>query len=259
MRWYKIKALMFRDMKIFSRSKWRFMEFFYFPVTTIIIWGLFAIFAREFSAEAGLMVLAVNVFWSFSYLAQSTTNMQINEDHWSGSFRQVMSSGFTEFEYIFARIITSTVVSVIVMAVMLVVSYFFGLTIVFEKGWEVLVLSGITLFGSVALSILVAALIIFLGREYSFLAWTILQVFVLLSAPLYPLDILPEALQYVAYAMPFTSIFVGVRDLINTGSVSPSVYFSGIGVILVYFVVSIPLYYYSFRRAQRNGMLARMF
>jgi ABC-2 type transport system permease protein len=250
---------MFRDMKIFTRSKWRFVQFFYFPVTTVIIWGLFAIFARSFSPEAGLMVLAVNIFWSFSYLAQSTTNMQINEDHWSGSFRQVMSSGFTEFEYIFARIITSSLVSVLIMLVMLSISMLFGLTMLAEHGWLVFVLSSISLLGSVALSIIVAALILLFGREYSFLAWTILQVFILLSAPLYPLEILPDALKYIALVMPFTNIFAGVRELISTGGISPSLLANGFGVALVYLAVSIPLYYYSFRRAQMNGMLARMY
>jgi len=259
MRVYKIRSLMFRDFRIFMRSKWRFIQFFYFPITTVIIWGLFAIFARNFSPEAGLMVLAVNVFWSFSYLAQSTTNMQINEDHWSGSFRQVMSSGFTEFEYIFARIITSTLIAVIVMILMLLTALAFGLTILFEQGWLVFLLSSITLLGSIALSIIVAAMVIFFGREYSFFAWTVLQVFILLSAPLYPIEILPEVLQYVAYVMPFTNVFVGVRELITTGGISSLVLISGLGIVLVYLIVSIPLYYFAFRRAKRNGMLARMF
>lgn len=259
MRRHKISALMFRDYKIFSRSKWRFVQLFYFPLSTVIIWGLFALFAQTFSAEAGLMVLAVNVFWSFSYLAQSTTNMQMNEDHWSGSFHQVMSSGFTEFEYLFARVITSTVSSVIVMVFMIATALAFGLWIFIEQWGLVVVLSGISLLGSIALSIIVAGLIMLFGREYSFLAWTILQIFILLSAPLYPIEILPEAFQTVAHAMPFTPVFEGVRELIPTGTISADVLFRGISSVLVYLVISLPLYYYAFKRARKNGMLARMY
>ncbi|MBC7189072.1 hypothetical protein H5U35_02495, partial [Candidatus Aerophobetes bacterium] len=97
MRWYKISALIFRDFVIFTRSQWRLVEFFYFPITTVIIWGFFALFAREFAKEAGLMILLVSVFWSYSYICQSTINLQMNEDIWSGSLKQVLSSGISEF------------------------------------------------------------------------------------------------------------------------------------------------------------------
>jgi len=259
MRWYKIRALMFRDFLILVKSKFRLVELFYFPITTIIIWGLFAVFTRDFSAETGLMVLAVNVFWSFCHLAQLTINLQINQDFWSGSFRQVMSSGFTRFEYIFARIISSAIASAGIMLVMLLTATLFGLGMFFEQPILTLALSSLSLLGSIALSVIVAALIITLGREYAFLAWTLLQGFVLLSAPLYPLEILPEAFQYIAHAMPFTNIFIGVRSMVSTGTVAPEVLANGFWVILAYLAVSIPIYYYSFKRSKANGTLARMY
>lgn len=259
MRMYKIRALMFRDKQIFMRSKWRFVQFFYFPVTTVIIWGLFAIFSRDFSPEAGLMVLAVNVFWSFSYLAQSTTNMAINEDQWSGSFKQVMASGFSAFEYVVARIVMSTIVAILVMVLMLAVAGLFGLTVLFEKGIFTFALSVLSLGGSIALSFFVAALILLWGREYSFLAWTVLQIFILLSAPVYPVDILPAPMQTIAHVMPFTNVFTGVRALISTGAIPSSLLVNGGVIILIYLLLSIPLYHFSFKRARMNGMLARMY
>lgn len=259
MRAHKLLALMYRDTRIFMRSKWRFVQFFYFPITTVIIWGLFAIFAQTFSPEAGLMVLAVNVFWSFSYLAQSTTNMQINEDHWSGSFRQVMSSGFGTFEYIVARVATSTVIAVFVMILMLLTAVLFGLEMFLFQPDIVIILSVMSLIGSIALSFFVAGLLLLFGREYSFLAWTILQLFILLSAPLYPIDILPEALKYIAFAMPYTNVFIGVREFISVGALSSGVLFWGFSIALIYLVFSIPFYRYAFNVAKKNGMLARMF
>jgi len=258
MRWYKLKALMKRDFQISVRAKWRFAELFYFPLSTVIIWGLFAVFTRDFSASTGLMVLAINVFWSFSYLSQSNTNMLMNQDHWSGSLKQVLASGISEFEYISARIISSTIMALIVMIVMLFVSLGFGLGIFFEQPGITMALIGVTLFGSIAMSIIVAALIMYLGREYSFLAWTLLQIFILLSAPLYPLTILPEVLQTVALAMPYTQVFLGVRMLIDVGTVPVYVFVNGILVVFVYLILSIPIYYLSFRRARKNGMLVDM-
>ncbi|MBI4020749.1 MAG: ABC transporter permease [Candidatus Aenigmarchaeota archaeon] len=259
MRGYKIRALMFRDARILARSKWRFTEFFYFPVTTVIIWGLFALFSRNFSPEAGLMVLAVNMYWSFTYLAQSTTNMQMNEDQWSGSFHQVMASGFSPFEYLFARILTSTITASGVMAIMLLVSLGFGLTIIVQQPGLVITLAAISLLGSIALSVIVAGLILVLGREYSFLAWTADQIFILLSAPLYPVAILPGFLQAVAMVMPFTFVFEGVRSLVTAGVVAGPVLATALVAVLAYLAGSLPFYAWAFRRAKRNGTLARLF
>lgn len=257
MRWYKVAALIFRDFLIFVRSKWRLVEFFYFPVTTVIIWGLFALYAREFAVEAGLMILMINVFWSFSYICQSTVNLQMNEDIWSGSLKQVLASGISEFEYILARIISSTLISLIIMAIMLGIANYFGFS-VGEKINTLLFLTGITLVGSVALSVIIAAFIIFLGRDYAFLAWTILQLFILLSAPLFPVNILPPLLQFIALVMPFTKLFMAIRELINTGSASAPVLLEALGVVLIYLIFSFPLYLLAFRRAKKTGRLVKM-
>jgi len=257
MKWYKVKALIFRDFLIFIRSKWRLVEFFYFPVTTVIIWGLFALYTRKFTAETGLMVLVVNVFWSFSYICQSTVNLQMNEDIWSGSLKQVLASGISEFEYIFSRIISSALISMIVMVIMLFVAGYFGFPVK-DKLPPILFLTGITLLGSVALSVIIAAFIIFLGRDYAFLAWTILQLFILLSAPLFPVEILPPVLQVVAFFMPFTKLFVGIRELTGKGMVSSKTLLESAGVAFIYLCFSFPLYFRAFKRAKLTGRLVKM-
>ena len=96
----KIRALVHRDLLIIRRSKWRLVEIFYFPITTIIIWGFFAIHSKSFYFEAGLLVLIVNIFLNFAFVAQSTVNMQMMQDSWSGSLKQLFLSGVSEVEYV---------------------------------------------------------------------------------------------------------------------------------------------------------------
>jgi ABC-2 type transport system permease protein len=258
MRAYKILALVRRDLIIFTRSKWKLVEFFYFPITTLIIWGLFAFYTRGFALETGLMILGVNVFWSFCYIAQSTTNLQMFEDMSSGSLRHVLASGITEFEYIGARLISSALISVPIFAIMLILVAFFGLTTYLTELPVVLGLACVALLAAMAMSLLIAALIIYLGREYGFLAWIALQLFVLLSAPFYPPDILPTVLRFIALLMPFTYVFAAARALATTGAMGLGLLLTGLVVALAYTALAIPLYHFSFKRARRVGELARM-
>src|SRR3989338_2181146 len=224
MRWYKVKALMVRDFLILRRSKWRFLQLFYFPLTTIIIWGLFALFSKAFALEAGLIVLAINIFWSFSLQSQSGINNMVNEDVWSGSLKQVLTTGISESEYVFARILTSMITSFAILLAMILMSvYWFGLTIITANIPLTLLFTTSTLIASVGLAIVITACFVYLGREYSFLAWTALQMFILLSAPFYPVDIFPEPFKTIAYGMPFTGLFSGIRELITTSTVSNSI------------------------------------
>jgi len=259
MKMYKVFALVYLDFKIFANAKGRLAEFLYFPVTTVILWGLFSKFVENMALEAGLVVFVVNIFWTFAYLAQSTVNMQMNEDSWSGSMKQMMITGLSEFEYLFARVISSTVVSFIVIAIMLGLAYYgFGLTMITTNFQDILMLSLVTLVGSIGLAILVAAIIFFAGIEYAFLGWTANQVFLLLSAPFYPATIYPPVMQPVVWAMPFTAIFENVRFMVTNGATDGALMNLSIITAFAYVLFSLPLYYFVFRYAKTTGRIVRM-
>src|SRR3989344_4237347 len=253
MKFYKIMALIYADMMLLRNSKWRFVEYVYFPVTTIIIWGLFSVYARSFAAEAGVVVLAVNVLWNFGQLAQQHVNMQINEDSWSGSMKQIFVSGVSDMEYITSRIISSILTSLILAAVLVSMSVFFFQMTIFVTQWEIFSLLMLaTLIASIGLAIAVAAMMIAFGREYGFLAWTALQAFVLLSAPFYPVSVYPEILRPLVSVMPFTAIFEAMRATV-AGTVTNSMMVKNFVVALAYLAASLPLYKYIFKKALERG------
>lgn len=256
MRFYKIKAMVYRDFKIFTRVKYKSVEFFYFPMITILIWGLFSIYAREFWLEAGMIVLVINMFWSFAYLAQSEVNILMMEDIWSGSLKQILVSGLTSFEYYFSRLVSVGIITVVVVSLLLLLASFF----VSFPGYGGLVLLIIpAVIASLALSGIIGALIISLGREYGFLAWTSISLLIFLSAPFFPVDYFPGFLQVLAKVMPFTNIFAGARQLMVEGWADKMFIIKSFLVAGIYFLVSWPVYGYAFEKARKSGKLARFF
>jgi ABC-type polysaccharide/polyol phosphate export permease len=259
MRWSNIRALAYRDMKVLLTSKFRLVEIFYFPITTIIIWGFFSIYARGFSLEAGLMVLIVNIFWNFALLTQSSTNLLINEDVWSGSLKHVLLSGISEFEYLISRILSSTVTSLSILAIMFGMGFlWFGMETLAASLGALAFLSVITLVASIGLAIMVAALFIYAGREYGFLAWTFLQLFILFSAPFFAVTVYPEPIRTISTVMPYTRVFEATRSLTTTGVVDGGTLWIGLLIAIIYVIIAIPMYYYAFQRARRTGELVRM-
>ena len=254
MDFHKISALVYRDLLIFRRSKWRIAETIYFPVTAIIIWGFFAVHSKTLYFEAGLIILIVSIFWNFAYVGQSNVNMQMIEDSWSGSLKQLFLSGVSEVDYIFSRLATSTIFSVLVLALLIFITSLFlgGFPVPVDA---VIMLSVLTLITSLSMGVLVMALIITFGKSYSFLGWTALQAFVLLSAPFFPRDVFPGFLRYVSNVMPFTNIFQAARD-VSAGN--PVLWQSAIIVTACYAIFVWPVYLYCFRMARKNGKLVRL-
>lgn len=258
MRWYKISALLWQDLRIIRRTKFRFVELVYLPILTTLIWGFFTLFAREFAAETGIILLVVNIFWSFSYGVQSSVNQSMNMDVWSESLKQLFASGISKFEYLAARVLSSLVSEVCVLAVLLGISAVaFGITAIWGNLALLALLGGSVVLASLGLSFLVAALHFRLGRQYGFLAWTANTLFIFFSAPYFPVSTFPPVLQAVAQVMPYTSVFEAIRLGFSSGAAWDAAV-RALAVGACYFVALIPLYSLSFERARRVGALARM-
>jgi ABC-2 type transport system permease protein len=65
-----------------------------------------------------------------------------------------------------------------------------------------------------AIGIFVAGLLLRNGLGAESMAWTIMFLFLPLTCVYYPVSVLPEWLQYVAWALPPTYVFEGMRALL---------------------------------------------
>ncbi|MDI6721897.1 MAG: ABC transporter permease, partial [Candidatus Aenigmarchaeota archaeon] len=164
-----------------------------------------------------------------------------------------------QFEYLFARILVSILNSLAVLALMLLTAYYlFDMAVISTHFSEIMALSFVTIVGSIGLAVIISAMIIGLGREYAFLSWSAIQLFVFFSLPFIPLTAAPEILRYVAQVMPYTAVFEGTRVLVSTGSLPAGYIYSGLAISIVYVIVSLPFYWHIFERARKNGNLVRL-
>ncbi len=256
MKWHRIAALLYRDWRIFTRLRYKLVEVFYFPLVTVLLWGLFSVYAREYWLEAGMIILVINLFWSFAHLMQSEVNTMMMEDCWSGSLKQLLVSGISGLEYLFARMCSSgmAAVSVTVLLVLLASAF------MDFPSYRLLVALIIPAFiSSMALAGYVGSLIIILGRSYGFLAWSSMTLVVFLSAPFFPPSFFPPGLEQLSYFMPFTAVFAGVRQMMTESTVSSGILLRAYLTAAAYLLFSWPVFAYAFKRARSSGRLARLF
>ena len=117
MRTYKILAMIYRDLLIYRKTKWKLFEFIILPVLGFSIWGLASLYIRDLSIEFSLILIIITILLQFAQTNQSGINSQIMADMWSASFKHIIASGITAREYITARAISASIASSIMTAI----------------------------------------------------------------------------------------------------------------------------------------------
>ncbi len=252
-----ILAVFRNDARVIRRVKWRLLEITFFPVTTILIWGMFALHSRQYAVEAGLIVLIVHLFWSFCQLAQQQANILIMEDLWSLSIKHVLISGVSEFEYMIAKLCMSTTTAVCIGTILMLIASAFGAPLLANIS-VIVAMAGIALLGSIALAVIIAGSVMVMGREYGFLSWSLLQVFIFFSAPFFSPQIFPPYIRWITEFMPFTYVFQGARAFATGAPITGSMLIHALLITAIYFVLAWPYFFWAFRRTRKTGMLARI-
>ncbi len=74
----------------------------------------------------------------------------------------------------------------------------------------------------------------------------------------YPVEILPEIFQTIAFALPLVYIFEETRNILVNGMVNYENITNAIYLNISYLILSIFVFYYSFDKARDKGTLINM-
>ena len=110
------------------------------------------------------------------------------------------------------------------------------------------------LFG-VTLGLFVSSGLLRFGPAFENIAWSSLFLLAPLGCIYYPIEILPDFLQTVAKALPLVHIFEEVRSILVNNTVNYTNIFTAIKLNIIYLIVGIFLFYFSFYQARKKGSL----
>jgi ABC-2 type transport system permease protein len=96
------------------------------------------------------------------------------------------------------------------------------------------------------------------GMGAESLAWTVIFALAPLSCVYYPVTTLPVWLQPVAWCLPSTYVFEGMRAVLFTGAFRMDYFLAAIGLDLVCLAGGAAIFFIAFRDARRRGALLQM-
>jgi len=255
----RVWGLMYRHLALFRHSWPRLVELAYWPVLQMCIWGFTASFlaARSNSpvALAGGALIGGVLLWEVSLRSQMGMSVTFLEEIWSRNLGHVFVSPLRPAELVAALIGMSFVrmmAGVIPAALLAWALYAFNL---FALG-PVLVLFFLNLMvmgWSVALA--VVSLILRHGAGAEALAWSVLFGITPFAAVFYPVSVLPRLLQPVAFVVPASHVFEGMRTALLNGTVAWDQLLWAFGINVVWLVGASLLFSRQFENARVTGAL----
>jgi len=220
-------AIAFSPQRIFAmvlrywyllRSSWpRLFELIYWPAVQMLMWGFLQLYVSEnagFFAKAGGTFIGAVLLWDILFRGQLGFSISFLEEMWARNMGNLMMSPLRPGEFICALMIMSIVRLAIGMVPVTILAIGFFDFNLYSLGFALAVFFMNLILTSWAVGILVSGIVLRNGMGAESMAWTIMFLMLPLTCVYYPVSILPAWLQPVAWMLPPTYVFEGMRALL---------------------------------------------
>jgi len=241
------------------RSSWpRLLDLVYWPAVQMLMWGFLQLYIGQnagFFARAGGMFIGAVLLWDILFRGQLGFSLSFLEEMWSRNLANLMISPLRPAEFIAALIIMSlTRLAISTIPVALLAIAFFGFNL-FGLGLALVAFFVNLLLTSWAIGIFVSGLVMRNGLGAENMAWSIMFIFLPLTCVYYPVDVLPAWLQHVAWALPPTYVFEGMRALLIDHAFRADLMLQALGLNVLFFAAGSAAFLSLLKSARRNGAL----
>jgi ABC-2 type transport system permease protein len=254
----RIGAMILRYWYLLRGSWPRLLELAYWPTVQMLLWGFISSFMATNSswvAQAAGVLIAAVLLWDVLFRGQLGVSISFLEEMWSRNLGHLFVSPLKPSEWVASLMAMSLIRTLIgTLPATLLAIPVFGFS-VFDLGpMLVLFFANLIIMGW-WLGLLIVALILRHGMGAESLAWAAVFLLAPVSAIYYPVSVLPDWLQWVAWFLPSAHVFEGMRALMFDGSLRLDHLAWAAGLNAAYMAASVMVFMYFFDVARQRGAL----
>jgi ABC-2 type transport system permease protein len=257
----RIHAMVLRYTYLVRRSWPRILELVYWPAVQLILWGFITEFFLTNStwlAQASGVLMAAVILWDVLFRGQLGVSLAFFEEMYSRNLGHLFASPLRAVELVGALLLISMIRTLIgVGGAALLAMPMFGFSI-FGLGLPLLAFFFNLLVMGWAMGLLVSGLVLRYGLGAESLAWVAIFAIAPLSGIYYPIAVLPDWLQVVAFALPASHVFEGMRAVMFEEVFRGDLMLQAAALNLLYLVIGIGVFLKAFTSARQQGLLLRV-
>jgi ABC-2 type transport system permease protein len=254
----RIQAMVLRYWYLLMSSWPRLLELIYWPALQIITWGFLQNYIAQndsFFARAGGTLIGAVILWDILFRGQLGFSISFLEEMWARNLGNLMMSPLRPIEFLISLMIMSLVRLAIGVIPMTLLALFFFHFNFFAIGLPLIAFFCNLIFTSWSVGIFVSGLVLRNGLGAESIVWTLMFGLMPLACIYYPVAVLPGWLQVIAWTLPPTYVFEGMRSLLIDHVFRADLMLWSLGINAVLFAASFAIFLALLRSAKHHGSL----
>ena len=266
----RVAAMVARYLYLLRSSWSRIADLVYWPALQMITWGFLQSYlakapqgqaagdvAGHAAVAAGTLIGAI-LLWDILLRGQIGFSVTFLEEMWSRNIGNLLMSPLRPVELLLALMTMSVLrLAVGLVPVSGLAILFFGFNL-WGLGFALAVFFANLIITSWSIGVVVSGLILRNGMGAENVAWTVTFMLLPLCAVYYPVTVLPLWLQPVAWCLPPTYVFEGMRQLLVSHTFSADLMLDAFVLNVVLFTAASVAFLSLLRSARRHGSLLQM-
>ncbi|WP_142850143.1 ABC transporter permease [Telmatospirillum sp. J64-1] len=257
----RVYALVLRHVFVLRGSWPRLVEMAYWPTVQMVMWGFITQFFAGHSdwvAQAAGVLLAAVLLWDVMFRGNLGLSLSFMEEMWSRNLGHLAVSPLRPGEMVVALMTMSllrTTIGLLPAALLAIPLYHYN---IFTLGLPLVAFFGNLLVTGWAVGLAVSAMVLRFGLGAESLAWALIFALAPLSGIYYPIEVLPHWLQPVAWALPASHVFEGMRSVLFGHGFRWDLLFNAVALNALYLGSATILFLWVHHIARKRGLLLNM-
>jgi ABC-2 type transport system permease protein len=255
---HRIGAMILRYWYLMLSSWPRLTELVYWPTLQIVSWGFLQVYISQnagFFARAGGTFIGAIMLWDILFRGQLGFSISFLEEMWARNLGNLMMSPLKPIEFLLALMIMSLIRLAIGVIPMTLIAFFFFHFNLVGLGLPLIAFFCNLIFTSWALGIFVSGLVLRNGLGAESIVWSLMFGILPLVCVYYPVTVLPHWLQAIAWVLPPTYVFEGMRALLIDHTFRADLMAEALAINAVLLVASFAIFMALLKSGRRAGSL----
>jgi len=257
----RVLALVRRHAYLMMKSWPRIVSMAYYPTVTMVLWAFLTLFlapGNGFLRDAPGLFIGAVLLWDVLFRGQLGVSLTFVEEIYSRNLGNLFVSPLTLPEFIAGQLVMSMLRTLIGVGGACAFAWLLFHYSIFSYGLPLIAFFGNLLVFGWAIGLAVSGMILRWGLGAEELAWAAIFLVAPVSGVYYPIGVLPDWLQAIAYALPSAHVFEGMRAVLLDGAFRWNHFFAAAALNIVYLALGAALFALAVRHAREHGALLQM-
>jgi ABC-2 type transport system permease protein len=261
--WHCVNALVLRYTYLHRRSVPRMFELFFWPTMDLLVWGYLTKYLMQVGQQMPgqhvfTWLIGSMIFWDILYRSQQGVSLSFIEDVWTRNLLNVFVAPVRLREFLAATFMVGTIKILFIVTVLTTLSYALYQFELFSMGFSLLPFFVNLLLMGWAMGMVTTSLILRWGQAAEALAWGVPFLVQPLAAVFYPVSVLPSFVQPIAWCIPATHVFEGMRAVMAGQGFATHHLVWAFVLNGIYLALAGLFFRFMFARAREKGFLVKL-